>query len=369
MKLIVLKENLKNGLSAVERSISDQSSLPILKNILIKTENNKTFILGTNLELAVTHLMAGKIFENGSVSIPFKIFTGLINNLPAERINLEKNNHNLIIKTDNYEAVIQGINSDDFPIIPKINTLQCSLKIKKSIFKDALLKVINAAQFSDLRPEISGILINYQIENIKLTATDSFRLAEKTIPDNQFSSNLNNSIKLIIPLKTAHEVIKTIGDDGDLEIFFDNNQILFKTEDLEIISRLIEGDYPDYQNIIPKDFVNELIINKNEFLNALKLANIFSGKNNDVKLKISENNKTLEVSSADAGLGENKYLIPIKSNGEPIGISFNLKYLIDGLKSYDSEQIILGLNNSNKPSIIKSEKNPLFFYILMPIRN
>ncbi|MEK7147082.1 MAG: DNA polymerase III subunit beta [Patescibacteria group bacterium] len=369
MKIIVLKENLKNGLDAVERSISDQSSLPILKNVLIKTENNKTLILGTNLELAVTHSMAGKIFENGSVSVPFKIFTGLVNNLPTERINLEKNNHNLIIKTDNYEAVIQGINSDDFPIIPKINLTQYSLKINNSLFKDSLSKVINAAQFSDLKPEISGILIDYQIESIKLAATDNSRLAEKTIPNNQFSSNLTQNIKLIIPLKTAYEILKTVGDNGDLEIFFDNNQILFKTDDLEIISRLIEGNYPDYQQIIPKEFVNELVIDKNEFLNSLKLANVFSGKNNDVRLKVSENKKTLEVYSANAGLGENKYLVPIKSNGTPISISFNLKYLIDGLKSYDSEQIILGLNNNNKPSIIKSEKNSLFFYILMPIKS
>ena len=369
MKIIVLKENLKNGLSSVERSINDQSTLPILKNVLIKTENNKTFILGTNLELAVTHSMAGKIFENGSVSVPFKIFTGLINNLPTERINLEKNNHNLIIKTDNYEAVIQGMNSDDFPIIPRINLPQYSFKIKSDIFKDALSKVSSAAQFSDLRPEISGILMDYQIENLKLAATDSFRLAEKIIPDNQFSSNLNQGIKLIIPLKTTNEILKTVKDGVDLEIFFDNNQILFKTDDLEIISRLIEGDYPDYKQIIPKDFATELIINKNEFLNALKLANVFSGKNNDVKLKVLENKKTLEVYSSNAGLGENKYLVPVKSNGAPISISFNLKYLMDGLKPYDSEQIILGLNNSSKPSIIKSEKNPFFFYILMPIKN
>lgn len=369
MKIIVLKENLKNGLSSVERSINDQSTLPILKNVLIKTENNKTFILGTNLELAVTHAMAGKIFENGSVSVPFKIFTGLINNLPTERINLEKNNHNLIIKTDNYEAVIQGINSDDFPIIPKINLPQYSFKIKSDIFKDALSKVICAAQFSELRPEISGILLDYRIENIKLAATDSFRLAEKTIPDNQFLSNLNQSVKLIIPLKTAGEILKTVKDGIDLEIFFDNNQILFKTDELEIISRLIEGEYPDYQQIIPKNFETELSVSKNEFLNALKLANIFSGKNNDVKLKIGENKKTLEVYSANAGLGENKYLVPVKASGTPINISFNLKYLIDGLKPYDSEQVILSLNNNTKPSMVKSEKNPLFFYILMPIRN
>ncbi|MBI2591808.1 MAG: DNA polymerase III subunit beta [Candidatus Brennerbacteria bacterium] len=369
MKIIVLKENLKNGLSSVERSINDQSTLPILKNILIKTENNKTFILGTNLELAVTHSMAGKIFENGSVSVPFKVFTGLINNLPTERINLEKNNHNLIIKTDNYEAVIQGINFEDFPIIPRINISQYSFKIKSDIFKDAVLKVINAAQFSDLRPEISGILMDYQIENLKLAATDSFRLAEKIIPENQFSSNLKQSVRLVIPLKTAGEILKTVKDNIDLEIFFDNNQILFKTDDLEIISRLIEGEYPDYRQIIPKSFATELSVNKDDFLNALKLASVFSGRNNDVKLKVLENKKTLEVYSANEGLGENRYLVPVKANGTPINISFNLKYLIDGLKNHNSEQIILGLNNSDKPSMIKSEKNPLFFYILMPIRN
>lgn len=369
MKIIVLKENLKNGLNSIERSIAEHSTLPILKNILIKTENNKTNISATNLELAVTHSLTGKIFENGAATVPLKIFTSLINNLPTERINLEKNNYNLIIKTDNYEAVIQGTNPDDYPIIPKINPSFSLIKINSGIFREGLSKIINAAQFSEIRPEISGVLLNYQCDNLKLTATDSFRLAEKTISENQFVSNLNKPFKLIIPLKTTYEILRNIKNNGDLEIFFDNNQILFKTGDLEIISRLIEGNYPDYQSIIPKEITTELIINRDEFMNALKLASVFSGRNNDVKLKVYDNKKTLEIYSADINYGENRYLIPVKTSGPAVNIAFNLRYLIDGLKCYDSKEIIFGINNDNKPSIIKSNQDNLFFYIIMPIKN
>lgn len=369
MKIIVLKENLKNGLSSAEHSINNRSSLPILKNVLIKTMNNKINISSTNLELAITHSVAGKIFENGSLTIPAQIFNHLINNLSSERINLEKNNYNLIIKTDNYEALIQGLNPEDFPIIPQINDLNNYLKINSNLFKESLIKVLAASQFSEIRPEINGVLFDYQINNFKLVVTDSFRLAEKTISDNSFTTTFDKGFKVIIPLKTTYEILKIFKQNEDLEIFFDPNQIFFRTPEVEIISRLIDGNYPDYNSIIPQNIPTEVFINKNELITALKLANVFTSRNNEVKLKISENKKTLEIYSADSGVGENRYLVPIKTNGPAITLSFNLKYLIDGLKVFENKEIILALNNNNKPSMIKSAEDNSFFYVLMPIKN
>lgn len=369
MRVAVLKENLKSGLGSVERSISDHSTLPILKNVLIKTLNNKIEISATNLEMAVTHSISGKIFENGVITIPAQMFTSLITNLPSEKINLEKNNYNLVIKTDNYEALIQGLNPDDFPIIPRINNLAGSLKISTDIFRESLARVSSAAQFSEIRPEISCLLMNYQVDNLKLIATDSFRLAEKTIPANQFKSDLNESFKILIPLKTAHELLRILKNGGETEIFVDANQVLFKTPELEIISRLIDGQYPDYEAIIPKDIATEVIVNRNELIQALKLAGVFTSRSNEVKLKIGETKKYLEIYSADSALGENRYLVAIKANGPAVNIAFNLKYLLDGLKAYNSNEIIFALNSDNKPSLIKAPDDQSFFYILMPIKS
>lgn len=368
MRLIILNNNLKEALRSVGGAVGDNLNLPILKNILIKSEDNKINFSATNLELAVSYQASGKIIEAGLSTIPLNVFSSIINNLTTERITLENKNYNLLIKTDNYEATIQGLNPEDFPIIPKINHSDRFIKINSSLLKSALLKIINSIQYSEIRPEINGCLFSCQIDYLKLTGTDSFRLSEKTIPADQFKSNFEEGFEIIIPLKTIQEILKIIPDDRELDIFINQNQILFKTEELEIISRLIDGKFPDYQSIIPQDLKSELVINKSELVNALKLTNIFSGRVNEIKLKIGENKKFLEIYSADNTVGENHYLLPAKINGHNLDISFNGRYLLDGLKSLEDKEIILGFNNDNQPAVIKSPADKNWFYILMPIR-
>jgi len=347
--------------------IGDNLNLPILKNILIKNEDNKISFSATNLELAVTCWAPGKIIESGSLTAPLNTFSNIINNLTTERINLENKNYNLLIKTDNYEATIQGLNPEDFPIIPKINQDSSFIKINSKIFKTALLKIINSIQYSEIRPEINGCLFSYQVDYLKLTGTDSFRLAEKIIPVDQFKSSFEEPFDVIIPLKTIQEVLRIIPDNNELSIFISQNQILFKTEEREIISRLIDGKFPDYQSIIPQELKTEIVINKNELVSALKLTSVFSGRVNEIKLKTGENKKFLEIFSADSSLGENQYLLPAKITGQDISISFNCRYVLDGLKSMDDKEIILGLNNDNQPAVIKSPADKNWFYIVMPI--
>ncbi len=368
MRLIILNNNLKEALHSIEGATGDNLNLPILKNILIKSEDNKIIFSATNLELAVNYRVPGKIIEGGSLTIPLNIFSNIINNLTTERITLENKNFNLLIKTDNYEATVQGLNPEDFPIIPKINHTDKFIKINSGIFKSALLKVINSIQYSEIRPEINGCLFGYQLDYLKLTGTDSFRLSEKIISADQFKSNFEEGFEIIIPLKTLQEILKTVPNDSELDISVNQNQILFKTGELEIISRLIEGKFPDYQSIIPQELKSELVINKSELVNALKLTSIFSGRVNEIKLKIGENKKFLEIYSADSAVGENHYLLPAKINGHNLDISFNGRYLLDGLKPLEDKEIILGFNNDNQPAVVKSPADKNWFYILMPIR-
>lgn len=370
MKLIVLRTNLKEGLSSVEKAVTESTTLPILKNVLLKTFSNRIKVESTNLELGISCFISGKIIEEGSVTIPFSVFYNIINNSDSERINLETENNNLIIKTDNYEAKIQGISPEEFPIIPKINNSEYYLKIESDLLTKSLLKVVNCAQFSEIRPEISGILFDFQLTVLKLVATDSFRLAEKSIYSNQFSTNFNRGFKVIVPIKTVQEIIRIFPSKNSINIYIDPNQIAFKNEDLELISRIIEGEYPDYEQIVPKDGEMEININKNHFINALKLVSNFSSRINDIKFKLGDGKKVLEVYSANQYLGENNYFIPVKSKGKDVGeIKFNWRYLLDGLKNFDSETINFIVNGDIKPAVIKSPEDASYFYILMPIKS
>lgn len=369
MKVVLFRDNLKDGLMAAEKAVSDSSSLPILKNVLLKTYNNKIKIVTTNLELAITKFISGKIIEEGSLTIPFQTFYSIVNNTNHDRINLERVDNNFIFKTDNYEAKIQGAHEDDFPIIPKLENIESYLEIDPIILKEAIGKVVNSAQISDIRPEISGVLFDFQLTILKLVATDSFRLAEKTLTNNQFRHNFDHSFKVIIPLKTIQEISKIFSNDQPIKISLDNSQILFKNNDIELISRLIDGNYPDYEQIIPKNIETEVVVNKDHFINSIKLVNNFSGKTNDIRLAVKDQ-KVFEVYSNNQLLGENNYLIPAKVKGGDFeGIAFNWRYLLDGLRVIDGEGVVFGSNGLNRPAIIKPLEDKSYFYILMPIRS
>ena len=373
MKLIILKKNLKDGLRSIEKICAENQSLPILKNFLIESFDNKIKLAATNLELAITTFISGKIIEDGSITIPLNIFNSIINNLQVEKINLELKKDKLIIKTDNYQAEIQGIKKEEFPIIPKIENNKQYIQIKNSLLREALVSVVNSVT-TDNRPELSGILFNHQTTLLKLAATDTFRLSEKTINNNQFEASFNKNFKIIIPLKTIQEVIKEIqiNDEQKTEIYIDSNQILFKTENTEIISRLINGEFPDYQQIIPKNIEAEMILSAEELINAVKLNSVFSDRFNEIKIIINKDAKNIEIFSANQSVGENKYLIPAKIQKmaeSQMEISFNWRFLLDGLKNVKSENVFLGLSDSNKPAIIKSSQDESWFYILMPIKN
>jgi DNA polymerase III subunit beta len=369
MKLIILKTNLVEGLIAVEGSVSSDANLPILKNVLIGAEGGEITITSTNLELATRRVVSGKIIEAGTTTVPFLIFNNIIKNLNTERVMLEKRDKNLVVTTDNYEASVFTQNPKDFPIIPTIQNKKKSVKVSAGILKEALSDAAVAAQFSDIRPEISGVLFNLSEKKATLVATDSFRLAEITLGADQFRSNLGEA-KVIVPLKTTTEILKilNIEKEGDAEIFIDKNQILFEVGNSQVISRLIDGNFPDYQAIIPRDTKNEISLKREEMIEAIKLTRVFAGRANDVTLTVGDNKKFLEIYSGEASLGENRYRIPIKLKGDKFKINFNWRYLMDGLKVYKGEEIILGINDPERPVVVKNPSEPFLLYVVMPIK-
>lgn len=362
-----MRSNLRDAILAAERATGENQNLPILKNLLIEATDNKIVITGTNLEIAIKATALGKVIEGGKFTAPASLLANIINNIQSDRLNIEDKKGKLEIKTDNYNALAQGISAEDFPITPKIKDINNHLEVKGAVLKEALEQTLIAAQFSDLRQELNNIFFNFSVNNLKIVATDSFRLGEKTIASDSFTTNHKEGFSLLIPLKTVQEISHIIKDEDAVRIYHDENQILIRAGQTEILSRLSEGSFPDYGAIIPKKFAAELIFKRQEFLSALKLAGIFGSKSGEVRLRALENKKTIEIISSDQTLGENNYTLPAKIQGKLGEIIFNWRYIADALKAIKSEDVFFGLNGGDEPAEIKSPSDASYIYILKPI--
>ena len=362
MKFISIRSNIKDAITAVQRAASENINLPILKNIIITAGDGGISITATNLELAITALISGKVIETGRITIPAGLMATLIGNLQSDRLNFESRGDDLEIKTDNYSATLQGLPADEFPITPKIADRGHYLEIKGIFLKEAIQQTNVASQFSDLRPELNSILFDFSLEILKFVATDGFRLAEKTIAANLFTAKFPDPFRILIPLKTAQELVRIVGDDDTVRLYRDQNQVLFKTENIELISRLSEGSFPDYAAVIPSSFATEISVKRDEFLNAIKLAAVFGQKNNELKIIVHPNKKAIEIASADQAFGENNYLLPAKIKGQPTETLFNVHYLSDAARSVVGEDIFLGLQREEqiRPSSNQPPTNPIF---------
>ncbi|MFH0806632.1 MAG: DNA polymerase III subunit beta [Candidatus Brennerbacteria bacterium] len=368
MKIVVLRDNLLSGLAAVERAVGGSVNLPILKNMLISAREGNVTLTATNLELAITHEVSGKVLETGEVTCPFGILNTIVKNVGAERITLERSGRKLILTTDNYEAQIQAQDPKEYPLIPSVAESAKTAVFNASVLADALESVVVATQYTDIRPEISGVLFRFHENGVTFVATDSFRLSEYVLVSKELAVH---GMDAIVPLKTTEEVLRIVqgkGKDALVEVTVDVNQVLFKTATTRIISRLVDGRFPEYHAIIPKEVKNEATIGREELMQAIKLTSSFSGRANDITLTVSENKKSLELSSSDATLGENKYHIPLKMKGEKFSAAFNWRYLFDGLKIYNGANVVLGVNTSDRPVVIKDPSATHLTYVVMPIK-
>jgi DNA polymerase-3 subunit beta len=375
MNVTCIQENLKENLDNALRIIKYNSTLPILNNFLLATEKGRLKISSTDLEIGFTSWVSSKISKEGSITVPAQILSQFVNNLPNKNINLEVKDLKLYLSCDNIKAFINGLSSEDFPIIPKIKN-DFNLMINSRLLKEALNRVINSAALSDARPEISSVYVRFEPDQIKFIATDSFRLAHKTIfissPDlkDKIKIDYSKSQNIIVPLRTAAEVLRILGDKNtNVGITIDQNQILFDFDDTHLISRLIEGNYPDYESIIPKSFETKCLISKDSLEEAIKLASCFSSRLNDVALKTNSEKSYLEVFSNHAELGNHQARIDSKIKGKDINVIFNWRYVLDGLKNLPDGELIVEFNSDQKPAIIKPAASNDFFYILMPIKN
>lgn len=364
MKLFCLQENLKNSLSVVEKLSGQNLNLPILSNILLAADNNQLKLTTTNLETAIITWLPSKIEQKGEICVPLKILNGFINNINNGKIEIELKDNILRIKKDNYEVNILTLDTKNFPIIPKVKKNK-KIILKQRNLKEGLGQVLNCAATTDLKPEITGIYFNFKKDNFKLAATDSFRLAEKRIKTEDQTKEVDS---FILPIKTSQELSRILKDsEDDVCLYLDENQVLFEFDNIQIFSKLIDGQYPNYEQIIPNDFKTKTILKKQDFLNSLKIASLFCGKTNDIILKVNKN--SVEIISQNSEKGENKSEITAKNEGPSLEIVFNYRYLIDGLNNIADDEIVLNFNEKNSPTRIFGLKEKGYNYIIMPIRS
>lgn len=372
MKLTLLRENLKIGLRNVSRCTLKSAAYPILENILLETEKNFLTLSATNLEMGIKYWILAKVEEEGGLALPFNLISNIIENIEEDVILLSQVGLNLKIKGKEFIATIKGQEKEDFPIIPDVKFKEEYVEMKTETLVDSLEKLINIPTVSLSRPEISGIYFNFSKNKVFLVATDSFRLAEKSF-DLKFQIEKERSF--ILPLKAAKEIINIFKNEEKVFIYFSENQIFFQSEYEELkhpkilfVSRLVEGEYPDYKEIIPKNFQTIILLPQKKFLRILKSATIFSGKSNEVKLKIDPKEKKLKIQTQDPKLGEFQSEIESEIKGKEIEITFNIKFLIDGISEIDSEKVIFEITDSENPAILKPSDKEDYFYIIMPIK-
>ncbi len=367
MKLKCLIYYLKDALALTEKISGKNLTLPILSSVLISIKNKELKITATNLEIGIEIKIPAKIEKEGEVVVPNKLLFNFLFNLPSnENIEMESAQNNLILSTNNTSTTIKGLSPEDFPIIPPIKEKEEIFILPVNDFILGLNSVYYSASTSEMKPEISSVFINAKKKSpFDFIATDSFRLAKKTIP-----YNFQNFPPLLIPYKNTTEIIRVFENEtGNIKIIPNKNQLFILSDKIKLVSRLTEGTFPDYEEIIPKTFLTEVVMDKNVFNNNLKTASIFSGKLNEIKLEIDPGEKFIKLQASNADLGENTTLIPADISGEKIKITFNYKYLSDALKYLPSEKIVLKFNGENKPLFITGLKDNSFNYLVMPMKD
>lgn len=376
MKLLILKENLKTGLNIVEKIASRSPSLPILNNVLLSTEGNFLNLAATDLEIGVRYWVLAKIEKQGKIVVPARFLSGFIGNLPEDKISLEAADNVLHIKAKNFKTQIRGFCADEFPIIPKITDKEY-LEIETRDFCQGLSSVYKYASINKTRPEISGIYLSFQKGQIQMVSTDSFRLAEKTLSLEMDSLKPEfQGQNLILPQKTVQELINIGSEEkGRLKIYLSSNQVMFELKEkesarphLQLISRLIEGEYPDYQEIIPQKYETQIVLKREEFLSHIKTAGLFSGRVNEVKLGVDPKENKLEVFSQSSEIGQNRSLLQGNIKGKSAEISFNWRFLIEGLTTIQSSEVVFELNGEAGPAALKPAGDTSYIYIVMPIK-
>ena len=360
MKFSVLKDDLLKGIQVIENIINPHITLPILSNILLDILQRELRLIATDLDISISYILPIELEEPGSITIPAKKFSDIVRELPKGKISINvKKNNLVIVEIESCQFKLFGLPKEEFPKLPEFKDRQI-FKLNQITLRKMLDLTTFCISREELRYVLNGILFKLNRDLIELAATDGRRLAvcKRKIP-----LEVEKEIRVIVPFKTILELNRNLRE-GDLSIIFGGNQILFDLDKIIIISRLIEGEFPDYQQVIPPPQEKKLKIERELFLSSLKRAAILSTPDyQGVKLEVFKDN--LVISKATPDIGESYEKIPIQYEGKEMVIGFNPYYLIDVLKNLEAEDIELELVDLEKPVVIRLED---YLHMLMPMR-
>lgn len=363
MKISVSQENLKRALGLSERATSRTATLPILNNVLFRTENGRLKVSATNLEIGVHCVIGAKVDREGSVAVPAKTISDFVSSSPSGTLTLVVQNNKLSLKSDSYETTVLGFDTKEYPIIPKISGGLIG-KIQPQVLKETFSSVVDAAAVSENRPELSGIYIEFGEDRITVAATDSFRLAERSakMTGERFET-------VIVPRLTVLEVIRMCDQvSGDIAVHIGDNQISFSGDDVEVVSRLVDGKYPDYRKIIPEKSVSRSLVSRHDLEHAVRLASVFSSNISDILLSCKDTSVRITARNSSKGDATVKTQTTLK--GEPFEVSLNHHYLSDGLRAVPGDDIVLEYTGPGSPFVLRMAEDPKdTLYLVMPLRN
>jgi DNA polymerase III subunit beta len=366
MELSVTQENLSRALSVVGRVASTKTQLPILGNILLRTDGSRLLIAATNLEIASTQYIGAKVAKPGAITIPAKLISEFISNLPKGLVELKVTGNNLHIQSGSYTSVINGVIADDFPELPTINeAASVSYSIVTDDFKHAVSQTIITASNDSTRPVLTGVYWHSFEGDLYLAATDGYRLSERKLV------KTSSEVAAIIPVTTLQEVLRTLTDDVDqVDVLFDETQVRFRLGESEIISRLIDGNFPDYRQLIPKKSEISITVNKPEFVRIVKIASLFARESGgSITLNSDADKKTLSIHSIASELGENTSELTVETT-ESGQITLNSRYLAEALSVLEDETITFEFSGKLSPSILRSSaKDTNYYHVIMPLKS
>lgn len=381
MKVYLLKDNIERGLSVVERITPKTHTLPILGNILLETEKNHLKLSGTDLDTAVCYWVLGKIEQEGKITVSAKLLSDLIHAFTEQKIVLEVKQNTLFLYGENEKVQVVGQHPEEFPVIPSV-TQENSLEINCELLSTSLSSVIDfVSPPQSTRQELTGVYWKIHPEGITFAATDTFRLAEKQM---LFSSMVNKKrfqdkeYSFIVPARILRELLSFCQNEkrGTIKMNISSHQIAFEyigeepsDPRAQFLSRLLEGDFPSYQEIVPKSYDTNVSFAKERFIGLLKTASVMSPKTNEIILRISPKKKGIEIESKSLDKGEYHSFLGADCKGEELEIHCNWRFLLGGLVPMESTEIFGGFQKNEKPIIFRPQNDASYLYIVMPMRS
>lgn len=367
MKIKITQEKLAKALNIVSRVAGGaRATLPILNNVLIRVDDNKVSLTTTNLDMAVVNYLPASESENGVITVPARLIAEFVSNLPrGEVVEIISDGDKVTINSKGYNSTINGTSAEDFPELPEIDEEKAiKFQLGTDDFKESLSQVILATSNDMTRPALTGVYFNTFEGGLYLAATDGYRLVER-----KFIDKVESEVMAIVPTVSLQEVLRSVGDDiNEIEILFDETQVRFRLGELEVTSKLIDGSFPDYRQLIPKQTEIQFEVKRDELTRITKLAALFAKEvGGSIVCETSTEANELSVASVVNELGENKSRIETKVNADG-KVTLNSRFLLDALNALNGKEVVMGFSNKLDPVVLRSKGDDNYIHIIMPLK-